>query len=150
MHGRKIGRAFLGRLASGPNPLGVPGWRVGRAFVGRLDFGPNPLGALGLGRLARGVMGLWPRYPQCPPFPAEEEDHPRSKKKNKVDRHIIGNNLPLMLLNFQRKFCNFFVTALGAIESSVSILRFRSSYKRRVGEEIGYLTGYPRSIVGVG
>ena len=74
----------------------------------------------------------------------------RKKKKNKVDRHIIGNSLPLMLLNFQRKFCNFFVTALDVIGSSVLILRFRSSYKRQVDEEIGYLTGYPRSIVGVG
>ena len=92
---------------------------------------------------------MGPRYPQCPPFPTGEEDHPRSEK-NKVDRHIIGNNLPLTLLNFQRKFCNFFVTALDAIGSSVLILRFGSSYKRRVGEEIGYLTGYPRSIVGVG
>ena len=55
-----------------------------------------------------------------------------------------------MLLNFQRKFYNFFETALDAIGSFESTLRFRSSYKRRVGEEIGYLTGYPRSFVGEG
>ena len=81
-----------------------------------------------------------------PPFSCQGgRSSPGWKKKRKVNRHFIGNSLPLMLLNFQRKFCNFFVTALDAIGSSVSILRFRSSYKRRVGEEIGYLTGYPRS-----
>ena len=46
-----------------------------------------------------------------------------------VDRHIIGNNLPLMLLNFQRKFCNFFETALDAIRSFESILRLEAAIK---------------------
>ena len=67
-----------------------------------------------------------------PPFPAREEDHPQSER-NQVDRHIMGNSLPLMLLHFQSKFCNVFITALDAIGSSVSILRFRSSYKRQGG-----------------
>ena len=75
---------------------------------------------------------------------------PDQKKRNKIDCHIIGNNLPLMLLNFQRKFCNFFETALDAIESFELILRFEGSYKRRVGEEIVCLTDYPRSLVGEG
>ena len=46
---------FLGRLAFGPNPLGVPWQRIDRAFLGRLASGPNPFGALGLGRLVKGV-----------------------------------------------------------------------------------------------
>ena len=54
--------AFVGRLAYGPNPLGVPGRTVGRAFLGRLASGPNPFGALGLGRLARGA-GPGPKVP---------------------------------------------------------------------------------------
>ena len=52
---RRIGRAFVSRLASGPNPLGVLGRRVGRAFLGRLASRLNPFRALGLGRLARGA-----------------------------------------------------------------------------------------------
>ena len=56
----------MGRLASGPNPLGVPRRRVrrrvDRAFVGRLASGPNPFGALGSGRLARGA-GPGPKVP---------------------------------------------------------------------------------------
>ena len=53
---------------------------------------------------------------------------------NKFDRHIIGNGRPSMLLNFQRKFCNFFETALDAIGSFELILRFKGNYKRLVGE----------------
>ena len=53
-----------------------------------------------------------------------------------------------MLLNFQRKFSKFFETVLDVIESFESTLRFRSNYKGRVGEEIGWLIGYPRSFVG--
>ena len=59
---RRNGRAFVGRLASGPNPLWVPGRRVGRAFLGQLASGPNPFGAFGLGRLARGA-GPGPKVP---------------------------------------------------------------------------------------
>ena len=152
--GRRVDRAFVGRLASGPNPLGVPGQRVGRAFVGRLASELNPFWALGSGRLARGA-GLGPKVPTMGTHNALLFSYlgGRSssvRKKNQVDHHIIGNSLPLMLLNFQRKFCDFFVTALDAIRLSISILRFRSNYKRRVGEKMGYLTGYPRSIVGVG
>ena len=45
----------MGQLSYGPNPLGVPWRRVGQAFLGRLASRPNPFGALGLGRLARGA-----------------------------------------------------------------------------------------------
>ena len=55
----------MGRLASGPNPLGVPGRRVSREFLGRLASRPNPFGALGLGRLARGT-GPGPKVPTSP------------------------------------------------------------------------------------
>ena len=51
------------------------------------------------------------------------------KTKNKVDRHIIGNSLPLMLLNFQRKFWNFFETALDAIGSFESIMSLEAAIK---------------------
>ena len=59
---RKIGRVFVGRLASGPNSLGVPRRRVDRAFVGRLAFGLDPFGALESGRLAKGA-GPEPKVP---------------------------------------------------------------------------------------
>ena len=52
--GRKVARAFLGRLTLGPSPVGaVPGKKFSRAFLGRLTLGPGPVGAIGLGRLAR-------------------------------------------------------------------------------------------------
>ena len=101
--GRRIGRAFLGLLVFGPNPLGVPGRRVSRAFLGRLAFGPFPFGALGLGWFARGA-GPGPKVPIMPLFFFRGGRPSPVGKKNKVDRHIIGNNLPLTLLNFQRKF----------------------------------------------
>ena len=83
-----------------------------------------------MGQLAKGVR-LEPMVPTMPPFSCWGRKIILGwKTKNKVDRHIIGNSLPLMLLNFQRKFCNFFETALDAIGSFESILRFRSSYKR--------------------
>ena len=88
---------------SGTNPLRVPGRRVGRAFLGRLAFGPFPYGALGLGRIARGA-GPGPKVPTMPPFSYQGGRSSPVEKKNMVDRHIIGNSLPLMLLNFQRKF----------------------------------------------
>ena len=53
---------FLGRLASGLNPLGVPGRGIGLAFLGRLASGPNPSGAFGLGQLAKGA-GPGPMVP---------------------------------------------------------------------------------------
>ena len=106
--GRRIGRAFLDRLVSGPNPLGVP---AGRSW-------------------ASWCLGLGPRYPQCLPFSYRGGRLSPVGKKNKFDRHIMGNSLPLMLLNFQCKFYNFFVTVLDVIGSSGSILRYKSSYKK--------------------
>ena len=146
---QRNGRTFVGRLAFGPNPLWVPGRRVGRAFLGRMASGPNPFRALRLGRLAK-CVGPRPKVPIMPPFSCRGGRSSQVGKKNKILTVILWGTVPLMLLNFQRKICNFFVTTLDAIGSFVSILRFRSSYKRRVGEEIGYLTGYPRSIVGLG
>ena len=103
-----IGQAFVGRLASGPNPLGVLGRRVGRAFLGWLASGPNPFEALELGRLARGA-GPGPKVPtMLPLFLPGRKIIPDRKKKNKVDCHIIGNSLPLMLLNVQVNFVTFF------------------------------------------
>ena len=64
------------------------------------------------------MLGLGPRYPQCPFFPTGEEDCPLLKK-NQVDRHAMGKCLSLMLVNFQHKFCNFFITALDAFRSFV-------------------------------
>ena len=58
MHGRKVGRAFMGRLMFGPYPLGVSGQKVGLAFLGRLVAGPFPF----IGRLAMGV-GPGPKVP---------------------------------------------------------------------------------------
>ena len=52
---RRIGRAFLGRLAFGPSPFGVLRRRIGLAFLGQPAFRPSPFGALGLGRLTRGT-----------------------------------------------------------------------------------------------
>ena len=95
-----------GRLVFGPNPLGVLGQRVDRAFLGQLVSGPFPFEALGLGRLARGV-GPGPKVPTMPPFLCRGERPSPVRKNNKVDHHIMGNNLSLMLLNFQRKFYNF-------------------------------------------
>ena len=73
--------------------------------------------------------------PTIPPFSCRGgRSSPIGKKKNKLDRHIVGNSRPSMLLNFQRNCCNFFETALDAIGSFELILRFRGSYKRLVGE----------------
>ena len=105
---RRIGRAFLGRLAYGLDPLGAFGWRVGRSFLGLMASRPFPFRAHGSGRLARGV-GLGPKVPIMPHFSCRGGRPSPIRKKNKVDCHIIGNNLPLMLPNFQR---NFFLTFL--------------------------------------
>ena len=128
---------------SRPNPLGVPGQGVDRAFLGQLVPGPFPFEALGSGRLARGAKP-GPKVPTMPPFSCQGGRPSPVRKKNKFDRHIMGNRLPLMLLNFQRKFYNFFVIALDAMGSSGSILRYRSSYKSE-DDEVRYLTGYPCS-----
>ena len=103
-------------------------------FLGRLAFGASPFGALRLGRLAKGTEPR-PMVPTMPPFSCRGgRSSPVGKKRNKFDRHVIGNNRPSMLLNFQRTFCNFFETALDAIGSFELILRFIGSYKRLVGE----------------
>ena len=99
--GGLVGRSWADWLI-GPIPLGYPGGGSAERFWAGWLLGLTPLGLLGWACWPR-VLGLGPRYPQCPPFPAGEEDHPRSKN-NKVDLHIIGNSLPLMLLNFQRRF----------------------------------------------
>ena len=132
--GRRIVRSILGQLAFRPSPLRAPGRRIGWAFLGWPAFGPSPIGALVLGWLARGT-GLGPMVPTMPPFfLSGRKIIPGRKRRNKLDHHIIGNSRPSMLLNFQRKFCNFFETALDVIGSFELILRFRCSYKRLVGE----------------
>ena len=100
------------------------------AFLGRLVSGPFPFEALGSSQLARSA-GPGPKVPTMPLFSYRGGRSSPLVKKNKVDRHIMGNSLLLMLLNFQRKLYSFFATALDAIGSSGSILRYRSSYKRR-------------------
>ena len=57
----------MGRLMSGPYPLGVSWQRVGPTFLGRLVAGPFHFEVLGSGRLAMGV-GLGPKVPTMPPF----------------------------------------------------------------------------------
>ena len=147
--GLRIDWTFLGQLAFGPSPFGVPGQRIDRAFLGRLAFRPSPFRALGLGRLARRTEPE-PMVPTMPPFSCRggrSSPVRKKKKKNKLDRHIIGNSRPSMLLNFHRKFGNFLETTLDDIGSFELILRFKGSYKRLVGELIDCLTSYPRSFV---
>ena len=115
---------------SWPNPLEISGQRVGLAFLGRLMSGPFPLEALRSVWRARGV-GPGPKVLRMPPFSYRGGIPSPAGKKSKIDRRIIGNSLLLMPLNFQCKFYNFFATALDAIGSPGSILRYRSSYKRR-------------------
>ena len=50
----------LGKEAFGIRGAREPGWRVARAFLGRLALWPGPIGALGLGRLARGTKPSGP------------------------------------------------------------------------------------------
>ena len=63
--GRRVGRAFLGRLTSGPNPLRVLGGSARRSWADWC-LGLFPLRLLGLADWP-GVLGLGPRYPQLPP-----------------------------------------------------------------------------------
>ena len=115
---------------SWPNPLEISGWRVGLAFVGQLMSGPFPLEALGSVWRARDVRP-GPKVLTMSPFSYRGGRPSPAGKKSKIDRRIMGNSLLLMPLNFQRKFYNFFATSLDAIGSPGSILRYRSSYKRR-------------------
>ena len=96
--GWRIDRAFLGRLAFGSSPLRAPGRSIDRAFLGRLAFGPSPIGALGLGRLARGIE-LGPMVPTNPPFSCRGGQSSPVGKKDKLDRHCMGNSRQLMLFN---------------------------------------------------
>ena len=107
--GRKVSQAFLGRLTLGPGPVGaVPGRKFSPAFLGQLTLGPDPVEAIGLGRLARGTEP-GPMVPTMPPFflPGRKSILDR-KKKDKLDRHIIGNSRPSMLFNFNINFVTFF------------------------------------------
>ena len=98
--------------------------------MGRLMSGPFPLEALGSVWRAMGV-GLGPKVPTMPSFSYRGGRPSPAGKKSKINRRIMGNSLLLMSLNFQRKFYNFFATALDAIGSPGSILRYMSIYKRR-------------------
>ena len=54
---------------------------------------------------------------------------PGRKKKDKLDRHIMGNSGPSMLLNFDVNFVTFFETALDAIWLLELILRLKAAIK---------------------
>ena len=98
--GGSFGRSYAG-WCLGLIPLGYQGG--GSVGPGRLASGPFPYGALGLGRLARGA-GPGPKVPTMPPISCQGGRSSPVEKKNKFDRHIIGNSLPLKLHNFERKF----------------------------------------------
>ena len=89
---RRVTRVFLGLFT----------------ILGRLALGPGPIGSLGLGRLARGTEP-GPMVPTMPPFflPRRVIVFVWKKKKNKLDRHIMGNSGPSMLLNFNVNIVTF-------------------------------------------
>ena len=64
-------------------PLGYPG--EGSSELSWVDWLLSliPLGPLGWASWLE-VPGLGPWYPQCPPFPTKEEDHPRSEKNKQA------------------------------------------------------------------
>ena len=89
--GRRVARAFLGLFT----------------VLGKLDLGPDPIGGLGLGWLARGTEP-GPMVPTMPPFfLLGKVIVPGWEKRNKLDRHIMGNSRPSMLLNFNVNFVTF-------------------------------------------
>ena len=103
-----------GKEASGIRGAQAPERRVARAFLGlltilgQLALGPGPIGALGLGRLARETK-LGPLVPIMPPFFLSGRVIVLGrKKKDKLDRNIMGNSRPSMLLNFNVNFVTFF------------------------------------------
>ena len=113
----------------------APGRRVARAFLGlftvlgRMALRSDPIRALGLSRLARGTE-LGPMVPTMPPFSLPERVIvPGRKKKDKLDRHIMGNSRPSMLLIFNVKFVTFFETALDVIWLLELILRLEATIK---------------------
>ena len=69
--------------------------------MGKLVAGPLRI----LSRLAMGV-GLGSKIPTMPPFFYWGSES-SLVGKSMFDRHIMGNSLPLMLLNFRCKFHNF-------------------------------------------
>ena len=104
-----------GEDASGVRGARVPGGRVARAFqglftvLGWLALGPGPIGVFGLGRLARGTES-GPMVPTMPPFFLSGRvivSGWKKKKGNKLDRHIMGNSKPSMLLDFNVNFVTF-------------------------------------------
>ena len=57
-----------------------------------------------------------PKVPTMPPFSYRGGKSSPAGKMSKVDRHIMGNSLLLMSLNFQCEFYNFYAIALDVIE----------------------------------
>ena len=98
--------------ASGIKSARAPERRVARAFLvlvivlGRLPLGPGPIGALRLGRLAKETEP-GPMVPTMPPFFLPGRVIVPGRKKDKLDRHIMGNSRPSMLLNFNVNFVTF-------------------------------------------
>ena len=124
-----------GKEASWIRGAWAPRRRVARAFLGllivlgQLALGPGPIGALGLGRLARGTEPV-PMVPTMPPFfMLGRVIVPSRKKKDKLDRHIMGNSRLSMLLNFNVNFVTFFETALDAIQLLELFLRLEAAIK---------------------
>ena len=127
----------LGKEAFGIRGARAPGGRVSWVFLGlftvlgRLALGLGPIGALGLGRLAKGAEP-GPMVPTMPPFFLPGRVivlGQKKKKKEKLDRHIMGNSRPSMLLNFNVHFVTCFETALDAIRLLELILRLEAVIK---------------------
>ena len=84
-------RKHLGKKAFGIRGARAPGQRIVRAFLGRLAFGPSPIGALVLGWLVRGI-GSRSMVSTMSPFSCRGGRPSSVGKKGKLDRHFIGNN----------------------------------------------------------
>ena len=82
-----------------------------------------------MGQVARGTEP-GPMVPTMPPFfLSGKVIVPGRKKRGKLDRHIMGNSRPSMLLNFNVNFVTFFETALDAIRLLELILRLEDAIK---------------------